>query len=68
MLSDFLYCCSHFTNPKDDLSFQISIAYPRGGDAIALRASSARDCQVWMQAIQKSSVNCRDAEQKARGY
>ncbi|KAF7359085.1 Actin cytoskeleton-regulatory complex protein [Mycena sanguinolenta] len=30
---------------RDDTSFQISLPYPRGGEAIALRASSVRDCQ-----------------------
>jgi hypothetical protein len=29
----------------DDQTFQVTQAYPRGGDAIALKASSARDCQ-----------------------
>ncbi|KAJ7215327.1 hypothetical protein B0H12DRAFT_1032603, partial [Mycena haematopus] len=30
---------------RDDTAFQISLPYPRGGEAIALRASSVRDCQ-----------------------
>ncbi|OCH86200.1 hypothetical protein OBBRIDRAFT_797422 [Obba rivulosa] len=50
---------------RDDLCFQITIAYPRGGDAIALRATSARDCQLWMQAIDHASHKCRDAEKRA---
>jgi actin cytoskeleton-regulatory complex protein PAN1 len=29
----------------DDLGFQISLPYPRGGETIALRATSIRDCQ-----------------------
>lgn len=50
----------------DDSTFQLSIAYPRGGDTIALRATSARDCQVWVQAIQTASINCRKAERRAQ--
>lgn len=30
---------------EDDLIFQVTQAYPRGGDAIALKATSVRDCQ-----------------------
>ncbi|KZT11160.1 uncharacterized protein LAESUDRAFT_754850 [Laetiporus sulphureus 93-53] len=51
---------------RDDLTFKVSIAYPRGGDAIALRSTSARDCQLWMQAIDNASRLCREAEKKAR--
>ncbi|KAI0933423.1 hypothetical protein AcV5_005570 [Taiwanofungus camphoratus] len=49
---------------RDDLTFQVAITYPRGGDAIALRATSARDCQLWMQAIDNASRVCREAERK----
>jgi len=51
---------------RDDLTFQVAIAYPRGGDAVALRATSARDCQLWMQAIDNASRLCREAERKIR--
>nr|VWP01440.1 NAD-dependent protein deacylase (EC (Regulatory protein SIR2 homolog) [Ganoderma boninense] len=50
---------------RDDLTFQVAVAYPRGGDTISLRASSARDCQVWMQAIQAASKRCNDAQRRA---
>ncbi|EEB99549.1 hypothetical protein MPER_00756, partial [Moniliophthora perniciosa FA553] len=30
---------------RDDLGFQIVLPYPRGGEAINLRATSVRDCQ-----------------------
>ncbi|KAI0261797.1 hypothetical protein BC834DRAFT_925418 [Gloeopeniophorella convolvens] len=56
---------------RDDLSFQLSVAYPRGGDKIALRASSARECHLWMADIDMASRKCREAEKaavvKARG-
>ncbi|KAF9806131.1 hypothetical protein IEO21_08793 [Rhodonia placenta] len=47
---------------RDDLAFQLVTAYPRGGDTIALRANSARDCQLWMQAIENASKMCRETE------
>ncbi|KAI0085934.1 hypothetical protein BDY19DRAFT_963763 [Irpex rosettiformis] len=50
---------------RDDLAFQLALAYPRGGDKINLRASSARDCQVWMQAIENASHYARQAEKRA---
>ena len=31
--------------PSDDGAFQISLPYPRGGDTIALRAGSLKECQ-----------------------
>lgn len=49
----------------DDLAFQVAMAYPRGGDAIALRATSVRDCQLWMQMIDDASQKCREAEKRA---
>ncbi|KAL6308638.1 hypothetical protein BKA93DRAFT_822360 [Sparassis latifolia] len=51
---------------RDDLAFQVTIAYPRGGDNIALKATSARDCQLWMQAVDNASRKCREAEILAR--
>ncbi|KAF7972256.1 hypothetical protein HWV62_18572 [Athelia sp. TMB] len=50
---------------RDDMTFQISLAYPRGGDAVALRATSVRDCQLWMQAIDAACQKCREVEMKA---
>ncbi|CCM04566.1 uncharacterized protein FIBRA_06747 [Fibroporia radiculosa] len=51
---------------RDDLTFQVTIAYPRGGDTIALRATSARDCQLWMQAVDHASRICREAIRKQK--
>ncbi|KAJ7041981.1 hypothetical protein C8F04DRAFT_1077868 [Mycena alexandri] len=50
---------------RDDMTFQISLPYPRGGEAIALRASSVRDCQLWMNEIEAASKKCLDAEKRA---
>ncbi|TFY54721.1 hypothetical protein EVG20_g9594, partial [Dentipellis fragilis] len=50
---------------RDDLSFMLALAYPRGGDKIALRAPSARDCHMWMADIDIASRKCRDADRKA---
>ncbi|THG95777.1 hypothetical protein EW026_g5934 [Hermanssonia centrifuga] len=50
---------------RDDLAFQISLAYPRGGDKINLKATSARDCQVWMKTLERASRKCHDAEKRA---
>lgn len=47
------------------MTFQISLAYPRGGDAVALRATSVRECQLWMQTIDEASLRCREAEKRA---
>ena len=49
----------------DDLDFQISLAFPRGGGVINLRASSARDAQNWMRAIEQARLNCIAAEKRA---
>jgi hypothetical protein len=35
-------------NIVDELSFQLSMAYPRGGDKITLKASSTRERNLWM--------------------
>lgn len=50
---------------QDDLVFQVAVGYPRGGDAVALRCNSVRDCQLWMQTIEKAVQRCREAERKA---
>jgi len=47
---------------RDELSFQLSVAYPRGGDKIILRASSARERHLWMTDIETASRTCKDAE------
>ncbi|KAK0492066.1 hypothetical protein EDD18DRAFT_1080080 [Armillaria luteobubalina] len=50
---------------NDDLCFQVTLPYPRGGEAVGLRASSVRECQLWMQAIESASRKCIEAEKKA---
>ncbi|KAJ7500362.1 hypothetical protein B0H11DRAFT_1908822 [Mycena galericulata] len=50
---------------RDDMAFQISLPYPRGGEAIGLRASSVRDCQLWMNEIEAASRKCLEAEKRA---
>ena len=48
----------------DDQTFQLIMAYPRGGDSISLRATSVRDCQLWMSMIDDASRMCRDADKR----
>lgn len=60
----FMYT-TRLTPCTDDLVFQIALAYPRGGDKINFKATSARDCQLWMQALEKASHECRQAEMRA---
>jgi len=50
---------------RDDMTFQIALAYPRGGDVISLRAISVRECHLWMQMIDDASRRCREAEKRA---
>ncbi|KAH8977407.1 hypothetical protein EDB86DRAFT_3237574 [Lactarius hatsudake] len=50
---------------RDEVSFQLSIAYPRGGDKITLRASSSRERHNWMTDIEMTSWKCREAEKAA---
>jgi len=50
---------------RDDMAFRVLLPYPRGGDTIALRASSVRDCQLWMDTIVRASKKCREAEKRA---
>jgi actin cytoskeleton-regulatory complex protein PAN1 len=54
-----------FRNDLDDMAFEISLAYPRGGDKVVLRATSVRDCQVWVRAIASASRKCREAHKRA---
>ncbi|KAL1691657.1 hypothetical protein GGG16DRAFT_91161 [Schizophyllum commune] len=51
--------------PSDDGAFQISLPYPRGGDTIALRAGSLKECQQWIDAIELATLRARDAEKRA---
>ena len=48
----------------DDQTFQLTMAYPRGGDSISLRATSVRDCQLWTSMIDDASQKCRDADKR----
>ncbi|KAF8589690.1 hypothetical protein K439DRAFT_300209 [Ramaria rubella] len=50
---------------RNDLEFKIVLAYPRGGDVVNLRASSARDAQNWMRAIEQARLKCISAEKRA---
>lgn len=50
---------------RDEVSFQLSVAYPRGGDKITLRASSPRDRHHWMTDIEMTSWKCKEAEKAA---
>ena len=49
----------------DDLAFQLLLSYPRGGDRIALRAGSARECHFWMADIDIACQSYKDAQRKA---
>lgn len=57
-------CLPHYLLRSDDLAFRLILSYPRGGDTIALRATSARDCDLWMKAIEEASKRCREAEKR----
>ena len=46
----------------DELSFQLSVAYRRGGDSITLRAASARERHTWVTDIETGSRKCKEAE------
>ncbi|EIN07872.1 hypothetical protein PUNSTDRAFT_103983 [Punctularia strigosozonata HHB-11173 SS5] len=50
---------------RDDTAFQIFVPYPRGGDKIALRATSVRDCQVWIRTLEQAIQNAKEAEKRA---
>lgn len=49
---------------RDDLAFVLSTSYPRGGNTVGLRASTARECQQWMKAIQEAKDRCVEAEKR----
>ena len=46
----------------DEQSFQLSVAYRRGGDTITLRAGSARERHTWVTDIERASRKCKEAE------
>lgn len=50
---------------SDDMAFRLMLPYPRGGDTIALRANSIRDCQLWMDAINRATHKCKEAEKRS---
>jgi len=50
---------------RDDQLFHVVLAYPRGGGTVSLKATSARDCQVWVQAIESACRRCRAADERA---
>ncbi|KAI8974238.1 hypothetical protein BD414DRAFT_498547 [Trametes punicea] len=50
---------------KDNTTFQLAVSYPRGGDAVTLRAASPRECQSWMYAIHGAAKQCREAQRRA---
>jgi actin cytoskeleton-regulatory complex protein PAN1 len=50
---------------RDDMAFQILMPYPRGGDKIALRATSVRDCQLWTKKLEEAIADARHAEKRA---
>ncbi|KAI0333129.1 hypothetical protein GY45DRAFT_1320068 [Cubamyces sp. BRFM 1775] len=50
---------------RDESAFQLAVSYPRGGDAITLRAATPRECQSWMYAIHGAAKRCRDAQRRA---
>ena len=43
----------------DDSTFILTLAYPRGGDSLKLRAASAKDCQDWVREIGNAASICR---------
>ncbi|KAL5533504.1 hypothetical protein ACEPAF_5280 [Sanghuangporus sanghuang] len=50
---------------KEDIGFQLEFQYPRGGEAMAFKASTPRECQEWVMAISSASRRSRDLERKA---
>ncbi|PPQ97490.1 hypothetical protein CVT26_002719 [Gymnopilus dilepis] len=49
----------------NETAFQITQAYPRGGESVSLRAPSAKDCQQWVQDIGSAGRRARHAEERA---
>jgi len=44
---------------KGESTFVLHLAYPRGGDALKLRATSVKDCQDWVRGIENAASTCR---------
>ncbi|KAH8829709.1 hypothetical protein DL96DRAFT_1669029 [Flagelloscypha sp. PMI_526] len=57
-------CLNNFSN-ADETGFQVMLPYPRGGEAIALRATSNKECDSWVHSIEKAAQKCREAETRA---
>ncbi|TFK20128.1 hypothetical protein FA15DRAFT_600278 [Coprinopsis marcescibilis] len=55
---------------RDESTFQVLQAYPRGGDSIGLKSNSQKECKDWVRAIESASRKCRHAEERAvrKGY
>lgn len=52
----------------DDLDFKLILAYPRGGETIHLRATSARDAQNWIKSIEEAREKSIHAERRSSTY
>jgi hypothetical protein len=50
----------------DDLVFEVAVVFPRGGDTLALRCSSVRECHLWVQTMDKAIKRSQEAESRAR--
>ncbi|PFH53549.1 hypothetical protein AMATHDRAFT_73354 [Amanita thiersii Skay4041] len=50
---------------KDELSFQIKQAYPRGGDTIMLKATPIKEGYAWIEEFNNAGRRCRRAEERA---
>jgi len=50
---------------RDDQLFHVVVAYPRGGGTVSLKGTSARDCQLWVRAIESARQRCRAADERA---
>lgn len=53
------------TRAVDSHSFQLFQPYPRGGKAIVLRLSSAKECLGWVEEIEEARQKCIEADEKA---
>lgn len=56
---------SHLDSGTDDLAFQLVFSYPRGGETLVFKTSSARDCDTWIKAISSASRRARDIRVRA---
>lgn len=55
----------HLDLEADDLAFQLVFSYPRGGETLVFKTSSARDCDNWIKAISSASRRARDIRVRA---